>query len=153
MLITFTIYALVGKKLYQARRQLHKSAIQPPKHFIQSPIRSRKTTNVGNSELASSCYVMDIKVRMDSPSIDPVKVEFCPMERGQPSHTHDSISHSVVPENHVARRYTQYALLFFVALICTWVCKPIFSSYIYINISNSDADTFERKPRLRPFPP
>lgn len=153
MLITFTIYALVGKKLYQTRRRLHNSTIQPPKHFIQNPIRSRKTTNVENTELGSSCYDMDIKVRMDSPSMDPVKIEFCPIERGQSSHTHDSISHSVVPENHVARRYTQYALLFFVALICTWVYKPIFSSRIYINISNSGADTCERKPCLRPCPP
>lgn len=153
MLTTFTIYALVGNKLYQARRRLHKSTIQPPKHFIQSPIRSRKTTNVENIELASSCYDMDIKARMDSPSVDPVEIEFCPMERGQSSHTHDSISHSVVPESHVARRYPQYALLFFVALICTWVYKPIFSPCIYVNISNSGADTFERKPRLRPCPP
>lgn len=133
MLITFTIYALVGNKLYQARRWLHNSTIQPPKHFIQSPIRSQKTTNVENSELASSCYDMDIKVRVDSPSMDPVKIEFCPMERGQSSHTHDSISHSVVPENHVARRYTQYALLFFVALICTWIPASANRAYVFVH--------------------
>ena len=153
MLITFTIYALVGNKLYRARRQLHRSSIQPPKHFIQSPIRSQKTTNAESSELASSCCDMDTKVRMDSPSMDPVKIEFRSTERGPSSHTHDSIPHSVVPENHVARRYTQCALLFFVALICTWVHKPVFSSCTYINISNSGTDTFERKPRLRPGPP
>ena len=153
MLITFTIYALVGNKLHQARRQLYKSSIQTTKHFIPSPIRSRKTTNVESSKLAFSCCDINIKVRMDSPSMDPVKIEFRPTERGQSSNTHDSISHSVVPENHGARRYTQYALLFFVALICTWVYKPIFSSCIYINISNSGADTFERKPRLHLCPP
>lgn len=133
MLTTFTIYALVGNKLYQARRRLHKSTIQPPKHFIQSPIRSRKTTNVENIELASSCYDMDIKARMDSPSMDPVEIEFCPMERGQSSHTHDSISHSVVPESHAARRYPQYALLFFVALICTWIPSSVNRAYVLVH--------------------
>lgn len=121
MLITFTIHALVGSRLYRIRRQFRKSRLQSSNCLTTSSTKNQEATKIEITEPASSHCDMDIKLHVHSPSADLVQIEALPPGGEQPNYTYDENSPPVKPANRVTRKYARYALLFFVALIFTWI--------------------------------
>lgn len=144
IVVTFTIYALAGRDIFQKRRQLRSFNTSSHEEMVENPFTSYKTTEIQvTSELAhlpsanlsrTSCTLdpsdrilnhqgyEQYSVTIERGPLDPTPV-MIPIQQGPPNvENFQRRQNNVALEaNSAAWSYTKCALLFFVSLLITWV--------------------------------
>lgn len=131
ILVSFTLYAMSGREIFQKRQQLrafHDSP--PPSAEVANPFTSFKTTEVEiTSELASlpyrnhDPYSVKISASTKSPAFSDVATIGDLTSTSAVAKQYRS-NRAAMEANTAAWGYTKVALLFFVSLLITWLRLP-----------------------------
>ncbi|KAI4219439.1 MAG: hypothetical protein L6R36_008322 [Xanthoria steineri] len=137
ILISFTLYAISGREIFQKRRQLRAFHDSPPLSIeVANPFTSFKTTEVEiTSELASlpSRNHAPYSVRIFSSTKSPMLSDAATtIDRTSIAAKQNRTNRAAMEANTAAWGYTKVALLFFVSLLITWVPSSINRVYSLI---------------------
>ncbi|KAI4243462.1 MAG: hypothetical protein L6R40_003464 [Gallowayella cf. fulva] len=129
ILVSFTLYVISGREIFEKRQQLRAFHTSPP-NLVVNPFTSFKTTEVEiTSELANLSRNHDqYSIKISSSAMSPTfsdSTTIMPPTPTSAAAVQYRTNRAAMEANTAAWGYTKVALLFFVSLLVTWVTSPL----------------------------